>query len=65
MESTILNRSSEGEEIRQEVNLAQGLARKRNHQIGNRHKGVVRVAALNPTTTPPTRKSPITMLIRS
>jgi hypothetical protein len=33
----------EGEEIRQEVNLAQGLAWKRNHQIGNYHKEVARL----------------------
>jgi hypothetical protein len=32
-----------GEEICQEVNLAQGLARKCNHQIGNHNKGVARV----------------------
>jgi hypothetical protein len=33
----------EGEEIHQEVNLAQGLAWKRNHQIGNHHKEVARL----------------------
>jgi hypothetical protein len=33
----------EGGEIRQEVNLTHGLARKRNHQTGNHHKEVVRL----------------------
>jgi hypothetical protein len=33
----------EGGETHQEDNLAQGLARKRNHQTGNHHKEVARL----------------------